>query len=131
MSVEYLNLNNRFSLRCGFVLKSTALDLQGKNLEQFDHVKKNLSLQDADELAAQEADPMFTIKSEGLSEDMKRIMAKLNTDDAAKVSKPSPFLPRVACKLIAGMKQSIMRATWKLQTALLVEIPCMQGRLSI
>lgn len=53
-------------------------------MEQFDHVKKNLSLQDADELAAQEADPMFSIKAEGLSEDMKRVMSKLNTADATK-----------------------------------------------
>lgn len=59
--------------------------LQAKNLENFDHVKKNLSLEDADALAAQEADPMFSIKTEGLSEDMKRVMSKLNTADAVKV----------------------------------------------
>ncbi len=66
--------------------------LQGKNLENFDHVKKNLSLQDADELAAQEADPMFSIKAEGLSEDMKRVMSKLNTADAAKARLSPPPL---------------------------------------
>ncbi|BDA49532.1 Peptidyl-prolyl cis-trans isomerase-like 2 [Coccomyxa sp. Obi] len=60
------------------------LNLQAKNLENFDHVKKNLSLEDADALAAQEADPMFSIKTEGLSEDMKRVMSKLNTADATK-----------------------------------------------
>lgn len=59
--------------------------MQAKNLENFDHVKKNLSLEDADALAAQEADPMFSIKAEGLSEDMKRVMSKLNTADATKV----------------------------------------------
>lgn len=50
-------------------------------------MKKNLSVQDADELAAKEADPMYSINAGGISEDIKRAMGKLNTEDAAKASR--------------------------------------------
>ena len=58
---------------------------QGKNLDDFDHVKKDLQLTDTDELAAQQADPMYALNEQGLSEDMKRVIAKLNSSDASKV----------------------------------------------
>ena len=56
--------------------------LQGRNVESFDHVRKDLKVEDEDEAAK---DPAFFLKSEGLSEDMKRVMAKLYTPDALKV----------------------------------------------
>ena len=56
--------------------------LQGRNVESFDHVQKDLKVEDEDEAAK---DPAFFLKSEGLSEDMKRVMAKLYTPDALKV----------------------------------------------
>ena len=55
---------------------------QGRNVESFDHVQKHLKVEDEDEAAK---DPAFFLKSEGLSEDMKRVMAKLYTPDALKV----------------------------------------------
>ena len=56
--------------------------LQGRNVESFDHVQRDLKVEDEDEAAK---DPAFFLKSEGLSEDMKRVMAKLYTPDALKV----------------------------------------------
>ena len=56
---------------------------QGKNLDEFDHVKKDLRLMNAEELAAQQADPMHALNAQGLSEDMKRVMAKLNSAAAS------------------------------------------------
>lgn len=56
---------------------------QGKNLSEFDHVKRGLALVGEEELAEQAADPMFGIKVDGLSDDVKRAMAKLNSADAA------------------------------------------------
>ncbi len=58
---------------------------QGKNLSEFDHVKRGLALVGEEELAEQAADPMFGIKVDGLSDDVKRAMAKLNSADAAQV----------------------------------------------
>ena len=63
------------SLREGYML-------QGRNVESFDHVQKDLKVEDEDEAAK---DPAFFLKTEGLSEDMKRVMAKLYTPDALKV----------------------------------------------
>ena len=57
---------------------------QGKNLDDFDHVRKDLRLMDAEELAAQQADPMHALNAQGLSEDMKRVMAALNSAGASK-----------------------------------------------
>ena len=57
---------------------------QGKNVESFDHVKKDLKIEDE---GAAEKDPAFFLKTEGLSEDMKRVMAKLYTPDALKASR--------------------------------------------
>jgi hypothetical protein len=65
-------------------------------------VKKNLSLQDPDELAAQEADPMFSLNAQGLSEDMKRVISKLNTEDAAKASFFIPSLRRCNLDQVLG-----------------------------
>ena len=56
---------------------------QGRNVESFDHVKKDLKIE---EEGAAEKDPAFFLKTEGLSEDMKRVMAKLYTPDALKAS---------------------------------------------
>ena len=52
-------------------------------MESFDHVKKDLKIE---EEGAAEKDPAFFLKTEGLSEDMKRVMAKLYTPDALKAS---------------------------------------------
>lgn len=46
-------------------------------------MKKGLALVDEDELAEQAANPMFGIKVDGLSEDVKQAMAKLNSTDSA------------------------------------------------
>jgi len=66
---------------------------QGKNLSDFDHVKKGLALVGEEELAQQAADPMFGIKADGLSEDVKRAMGKLNSADAAQ-ARPLPAAAR-------------------------------------
>ena len=52
-------------------------------MESFDHVKKELKIEEEGEA---EKDPAFFLKTEGLSEDMKRVMAKLYTPDALKAS---------------------------------------------
>ena len=52
-------------------------------MESFDHVKKDLKIIEDGEA---EKDPAFFLKTEGLSEDMKRVMAKLYTPDALKAS---------------------------------------------
>lgn len=55
--------------------------VQGKNIESFDHVKHDLNAGEGGE----EADGLSNIKTEGMSEDMQRMMNKLNTPAAAKV----------------------------------------------
>ena len=66
-------------------------DLQGRNLSKFDHVKNDKQLTSAEELAAQQADPVYSLKH--MSEDMKRVMTKLNSADSATVR----FLAPIAC----------------------------------
>ena len=66
-------------------------DLQGRNLSKFDHVKNDRQLTSAEELAAQQADPVYSLKH--MSEDMKRVMTKLNSADSATVR----FLAPMAC----------------------------------
>ena len=58
--------------------------VQGRNLDDFDHVKRDLRLEDEAAAAAAAADPMNALNQQGLSEDMKRVMAKLGTADAGK-----------------------------------------------
>ena len=60
-----------------------ALLLQGRNLAKFDHVRTDKQLVSAAEQAAQQADPLNSLKT--MSEDTKRVMAKLNSADAATV----------------------------------------------
>ena len=60
--------------------------VQARDLSQFDHVQKELSL-DAELKAQQEADPMHSIKS--MSQDTMRAMGKLNTTDAQKAGAAS------------------------------------------
>ncbi|KAL4431394.1 hypothetical protein ABPG75_006650 [Micractinium tetrahymenae] len=55
------------------------LNLSGRNLADFDHVKKEL-VADAEERAAEEADPMFYIR--GATEDTKRALEALNSKEA-------------------------------------------------
>ncbi|PSC74703.1 peptidyl-prolyl cis-trans isomerase CYP65 [Micractinium conductrix] len=55
------------------------LNLAGRNLAEFDHVKKGLEA-DADARAAEEADPMFYLK--GATEDTKRALDALNSKEA-------------------------------------------------
>ena len=78
------------------------LNLSGRNLEAFDHLKKELRIVDDEELAAQQQDPMHSLKN--LSDDAKRALGKLNTEEAARVGEllyqaaaPSP--PSSACPL--------------------------------
>ena len=66
---------------------------QGRNVESFDHVKKDLKIEDEN---AAEKDPAFFLKTEGLSEDMKRVMAKLYTPDALKATLPPHLLVPVS-----------------------------------
>lgn len=63
-----------------------ALDrvLQGRSIAKFDHVQTDKQLVSVEEQAAQLADPKNSLKS--MSEDTKRVMAKLNSADAATVS---------------------------------------------
>ena len=58
-------------------------NLQGKNVEEFDHVKHDrmLEAEDLDQDAADKSN----LKKENMSEDMQRMMQKLNSADAAKV----------------------------------------------
>lgn len=51
-------------------------------------MKNDRSIEDADALERERADPLHHIKAEGMSEDMQRMMQKLHTPDAAKVSPP-------------------------------------------
>ena len=57
--------------------------LQGRNLSKFDHVKNDRQLVSAEEQAAQQANPVNSLKH--MSEDTKRVMAKLNSTDSAAV----------------------------------------------
>ncbi len=61
--------------------------MQGRNLSKFDHVKNDRQLVSAEEQAAQQADPVNSLKH--VSEDTKRVMAKLNSADSATVSRLS------------------------------------------
>ncbi len=61
--------------------------MQGRNLSKFDHVKNDRQLVSAEEQAAQQADPVNSLKH--VSEDTKRVMAKLNSADSAAVSRLS------------------------------------------
>ncbi len=62
------------------------LNLTGRNLEAFDHIKSNLKVIDDEELARQQQDPMQSLKN--LSDDAKRALGKLNTEEAARVGEP-------------------------------------------
>ena len=73
--------------------------LQGRNVESFDHVKRDLKIEDEDEAAK---DPAFFLKTEGLSEDMKRVMAKLYTPDALKAGCLCPHT--LVSRLPAGLE---------------------------
>ena len=58
--------------------------MQGRNLSKFDHVKNDRQVVSAEDLAAQQADPSYSLKH--MSDDTKRVMAKLNSTDSATVS---------------------------------------------
>ena len=62
--------------------------LQGKNVEDFDHVKHDRMLEAED--LGQERDES-SVKKENMSEDMQRMMQKLNSSDAAKVNNALPI----------------------------------------
>ena len=65
------------------------LNLTGRNLEAFDHIQKDLRVIDDEELARQQQDPMHSLKN--LSDDAKRALGKLNTEEAARVGKRFPL----------------------------------------
>uniref|UniRef100_A0A1D2A8I5 Peptidylprolyl isomerase n=1 Tax=Auxenochlorella protothecoides TaxID=3075 RepID=A0A1D2A8I5_AUXPR len=56
------------------------LNLSGKNLAEFDHVKKELTVESAEERAAREAQPMNGIRA--VDEDTQRVLSSLNTKEA-------------------------------------------------
>ncbi|KAI3424379.1 hypothetical protein D9Q98_009932 [Chlorella vulgaris] len=56
------------------------LNLSGKDLSQFDHVRRDLAV-DEEQRAAEEADPMFFIK--GGAEDTQRALQALNSKESA------------------------------------------------
>ena len=60
------------------------LSMQGKNVDDFDHVKHDRSLDAADLDGVSKAEES-NVKKEGMSEDMQRMMQKLNSSEAAKV----------------------------------------------
>ena len=78
-------------LRCGVARLrdglSRVLDLsgvqQGRNLAKFDHVKNERQVVSSEEVAAKQADPAYSLNH--MSEDTKRVMAKLNSADSAVV----------------------------------------------
>ena len=57
--------------------------MQGKNVEEFDHVKHDRMLEAED--LDQDATDKSNVKKENMSEDMQRMMQKLNSADATKV----------------------------------------------
>lgn len=59
---------------------------QGKNVDEFDHVKHDRML-DAEDLDGQGPAEESNVKKEGMSEDMQRMMQKLNSAEATKVLK--------------------------------------------
>lgn len=61
--------------------------VQGRNLAKFDHVRNERQVVSSQELAAQQADPANSLKH--MSEDTKRVMAKLNSADSAVVGPPA------------------------------------------
>ena len=58
-------------------------------MSKFDHVKNDRQLVSAEEVAAQQADPVNSLKH--MSEDMKRVMTKLNSADSATVRSLTPI----------------------------------------
>lgn len=62
--------------------------MQGKNVEEFDHVKHDRMLEAED--LDQDATDKSNVKKENMSEDMQRMMQKLNSADATKVLTPDP-----------------------------------------
>ncbi|KAK9818308.1 hypothetical protein WJX72_010373 [[Myrmecia] bisecta] len=89
-AVEELNIKPKFYkdllsdepfTRKDIIQIQDPLNLANRTLDNFDHVKKDLRVVDDEELARQQADPMYSLKS--LSEDQKRVLSKLNTQDAA------------------------------------------------
>lgn len=76
-----------------FTMQRIASVAQGRNVENFDHVKMDLKIEDEDAAEAAAKDPATFLKTEGLSEDMKRVMAKLYTPDALKASPLVALLP--------------------------------------
>lgn len=69
--------------------------LQGRNLAKFDHIKNDRQLVSAEDKAAQQADPSFSLKH--MSEDTRRVMAKLNSADSATVSAVLLLLHLLIC----------------------------------
>lgn len=63
------------------------LNLSGRNVAEFHHVKAKLSRRDGDEDASE--DPLAGLNASNLGEDAQRILAKLNTEESAQA------LPRV------------------------------------
>jgi hypothetical protein len=77
---------------CALYVALLFCNVQGRILDDFDHVKRDLHIGDEAAAAAAAADPMHLLHAQGLSEDMKRVMAKLNTADAHQARVPRRHL---------------------------------------
>ncbi|DBA73330.1 hypothetical protein WJX77_001957 [Trebouxia sp. C0004] len=89
-AVEELNIKPRFMqdlltdqafTRKDIIHIQDPMNLEGRNLSKFDHVKNDRQLVSAEDQAAHQADPVNSLKH--VSEDTKRVMAKLNSADSA------------------------------------------------
>ena len=62
--------------------------MQGRIVDQFDHVKHERVIDDA-EVDKATQDPLSMLKTEGISEDMQRVLQKLHTPAATQVCRSS------------------------------------------
>jgi hypothetical protein len=62
------------------------MNLSGRNVAEFHHVKTKLTMRDGDTDASD--DPLAGLNTSKLGEDTQRILAKLNTEESAKVMHP-------------------------------------------
>ncbi|KAL3134863.1 hypothetical protein ABBQ32_007828 [Trebouxia sp. C0010 RCD-2024] len=89
-AVQELNIKPKFMkdlltdqpfIRKDIIHIQDPMNLEGRNLAKFDHVRNERQVVSREERAAQQADPTYSLKH--MSEDTKRAMAKLNSADSA------------------------------------------------
>ena len=91
--------------------------LQGRNVESFDHVKRDLRIENDDAARAAAEDPATFLKTDGLSEDMKRVMAKLYTPDALKVHIHGPYITLLKLHILMECFSEALRSHQERTTA--------------